>query len=170
MIEQAESEAEMKSDKQGMGRFFKGWIPSAARYSWVFLMFAAGCASPKLDMPVAQAWKAAREIRYQDRNGADIWQTPKETVARRTGNCVDKAILLNALLREAGCDSRLTYGIVRRPNGDAGHAWVVLGKDTVLDPTDGWITKTNNWVYREYRFPVNEFNESYLMARVEKGE
>ena len=160
----------MKSDKQRIGLIFKGSISRAASCSWVFLLFAVGCASPKLDVPVEQAWKAAREIRYQDRAGADIWQTPKETAARRTGNCVDKAILLNDLLHKAGCDSRLTYGIVRRPNGDAGHAWVVLGEDTILDPTDGWITKTNNWVYREYRFPVNEFNESFLMARVEKGE
>ncbi len=141
-----------------------------ARFSWVLLLFAVGCASPKLDTPVAQAFQAARQIRYQDRAGADIWQTPKETVARQAGNCVDKAVLLNEMLRKDGYDSKLAFGIVRRPDGDAGHAWVVLGQDTILDPTDGWITKTNNWVYQEYRFPVNEFNESYLLARVEKGE
>ncbi len=160
----------MKSDQQGIGMWIKAWTASTVRFSWVLLLFAVGCASPKLDTPVAQAWKAAREIRYQDRNGADIWQTPKETAARKTGNCVDKAVLLNELLRKDGYESKLAFGIVRRPSGNAGHAWVVLGEDTILDPTDGWITKTNNWMYQEYRFTVNEFNESFLMARVEKGE
>ena len=145
----------------------------AAMQMWgaaVVLVWATGCASMKLEPPVAKSFEESREIRYASREGADIWQTPKETAAKGTGNCVDKAVYLNELLKQAGYESRLAFGVVRRPEGDAGHAWVVLGKDIILDPTDGWVTKTDSWVYLEHRFPVNEFNESYLLGRMAKGE
>ena len=136
----------------------------------IFVILAPGCASMDIAPPVAKVYHQSRQIRYASRDGADIWQTPKETATRKAGNCVDKAIYLNDLLQQQGYDARLAFGIVRRPSGNAGHAWVVLNKDTILDPTDGWITQTNNWVYVEYRFPVNEFNESYLQTRIAQGE
>ena len=134
------------------------------------LLSGAGCCSIKLPAPVARFYHRALDIRYQARQGADIWQTPNETSQRQTGNCVDKAIYLNELLKRDGYDSELAFGIVRRLNGDAGHAWVVLDEDTILDPTDGWVTQTDDWVYLEKRFLVNEFNESYLLARMNNGE
>ncbi|NCA82751.1 MAG: hypothetical protein EOM72_08390 [Opitutae bacterium] len=146
----------------------KQWI--GLSYTALLLLCGSGCSSVKLAMPVARFFQTAREIQYKDRSGADIWQTPKETAARHTGNCVDKAIYLNELLAQDGYESKVAFGIVRRPNGDSGHAWVVLGEDIILDPTDGWVTQTDNWVYLENRFLVNEFNEGYMLARVENGE
>lgn len=136
----------------------------------IFVLLTTGCASMQIDRPVAQVFEESRQIRYESRVGTDIWQTPKETAARKAGNCVDKAIYLNDLLQQQGFDARLAFGIVRRPSGNAGHAWVVLDNEIILDPTDGWITQTNNWVYLEYRFPVNEFNESYLETRIAQGD
>jgi transglutaminase superfamily protein len=136
----------------------------------VGLIFTLGCHSIKLDEPVVKSYQAARKIQYRSRQGADIWQTPKETAASQKGNCVDKAVFLNDLLQKEGYDSKLAFGIVRRAEGPAGHAWVVLEEKTILDPTDGWVVQSDNWVYLENRFPVNEFNESYLMARIEKGD
>lgn len=150
----------MKPMEQKIGKMLAG----------VLLLLATGCASTNVAMPVAKAFQETRQIRYEGRTGTDIWQTPKETAARKAGNCVDKAVYLKELLKLQGYDAKLAFGIVRRPGGDSGHAWVVLDQDTILDPTDGWITKTNNWVYLEYRFPVNEFNESYLEGRMAKGE
>ena len=154
-----------KASRTGGGRFLRLAVGGV-----LLLWFGVGCASTRLEAPVAQAFKESREIRYESRAGADIWQTPKETEERRAGNCVDKAVYLNEMLQKSGYDSRLAFGIVRRPDGDAGHAWVVLGEKTILDPTDGWVTRTDNWVYLENRFLVNEFNESYLMARMAQGE
>ena len=142
-----------------------------ARCTWVLgLLAMVGCNSVKLETPVARAFQESRQIQYASRSGADIWQTPAETATLKKGNCVDKAIYLNDLLQKAGYHSRLAFGIVRRPEGDGGHAWVVLGEDVLLDPTDGWVTKTDNWMYIEKRFLVNEFNESFAMARLAQGE
>ena len=145
----------------------KRWIELSCM---ALLVFGAGCCSIKLPAPVARFYQRAHDIRYQARQGADIWQTPNETAVRQTGNCVDKAIYLNALLQQDGYDSELAFGIVRRLGGDAGHAWVVLDEDTILDPTDGWVTQADDWVYLEKRFLVNEFNESFMLARMKNGE
>ena len=42
-----------------------------------------------------------QEIRYQEEPpGADVWQTPEETWAIKSGDCEDYAILKYALLME----------------------------------------------------------------------
>lgn len=74
----------------------------------------------------------------------DYWQLPKETLALRTGDCEDSAILLATLLRADGMSASDVYVFVGK-SGENGHAWVsfkwlnILGVESWirLEPTSG---------------------------------
>jgi hypothetical protein len=74
----------------------------------------------------------------------DYWQLPKETLALRTGDCEDSAILLATLLRADGISASDVYVFVGT-SGENGHAWVsfkwlnTLGIESWirLEPTSG---------------------------------
>lgn len=73
----------------------------------------------------------------------DYWQTPEETLTRKTGDCEDQAFLLASLLRAAGVpesDVLVGVGMVAFPGQKpGGHAWVLLrwkGEFAILEATE----------------------------------
>jgi hypothetical protein len=89
----------------------------------------------------------ARQIRYTRRHGK-YFQLPEETLARKEGDCEDRAILLAALLVAAGISQynvRVALGTVSHTAGgrthQASHAWVAykdeIGDWLLLDPPAG---------------------------------
>lgn len=97
----------------------------------------------------AAAAFVAREIQYERRKadeGPDPWQFPDETLAGRSGDCEDRALLLASLLLASGISNfnvRVAFGEVRSEGGRGagarhGHAWVMYrteaGHWTVLEP------------------------------------
>ena len=87
-------------------------------------------------------------IRYENDdtvNGVrDYWQFGKETVALKTGDCEDFAILLCSLLRASDYSPNDVYVVIgKNPNGY--HAWVKINLGTLgwynIEPQEnGWAT------------------------------
>lgn len=106
----------------------------------------------------------------------DYWQLPKETLALRTGDCEDSAILLAALLRADGVSSSDVYVFVGT-SGEYGHAWVsfkwfnALGVESWirLEPTSGgnivsdfFNDLAGTLESRQYYYSFNDvYNKSY---------
>ncbi|OIP27580.1 MAG: hypothetical protein AUK00_01720 [Dehalococcoidia bacterium CG2_30_46_9] len=69
----------------------------------------------------------------------DLWRTPAETLAKRTGvDCDDSAILLASIIRAAGIPPDQVYcafGLWTLDGETDGHMWVVLGSDSGEDRT-----------------------------------
>ncbi len=106
----------------------------------------------------------------------DPWQTPAETLALRTGDCEDRALLLAALLLAAGVSPycvRVALGhlVLRSASGRrrrVDHAWVVYkteaGGWAVLEPESGAkarATAGSEPISAEYR-PAFVFNDAHL--------
>jgi hypothetical protein len=67
----------------------------------------------------------------------DYWQTPKETLALKTGDCEDKAILLQHLFMLEGIKSKIIIG-KSTDEADTYHAWnevEINGKIYIADST-----------------------------------
>jgi len=67
----------------------------------------------------------------------EYWQFSKETLALRTGDCEDSAILLCSLLRAAGVPATDVYVVVGETQG-SGHAWVSFKLVSILG-LDSWV-------------------------------
>ncbi|MDP6636901.1 MAG: transglutaminase-like domain-containing protein [Phycisphaerae bacterium] len=107
------------------------------------------CVSAKLD----SAMRQAAEIRYADDEGGDYWQSPKETIARGTGDCEDQAIYLHHLLLKKGLRSEVTFGVEDLSHLKSGHAWVeypIEGDAWVLDPTRRLMRLRSNLKKHQY--------------------
>lgn len=63
----------------------------------------------------------------EQRWGEDHWQTPKETLSYRTGDCEDFSILLCSLLRTYGIDAERVYVALGVDGGseEPGHAFLI---------------------------------------------
>jgi transglutaminase-like putative cysteine protease len=100
-----------------------------------------------------------QEIKYQEEPpGADVWQTPEETWAIKSGDCEDYAILKYALLRKAGLPETammIIVGEIASMPANIPHAWLlawvgdawrVLDNkfDQLIDPAD-----YTNWIPRK---------------------
>jgi hypothetical protein len=78
---------------------------------------------------------------YQ-REPGDFWRTPAETLARKAGDCDDKAILLTSLLRSGGMgplDVYCAFGLWDINGHAEGHMFVVTagqgGQDRIIEST-----------------------------------
>jgi hypothetical protein len=114
--------------------------------------------------------------------GDDYWQTPYETMVKGTGDCEDKSIYLQFLLRAKGIDSQVCFG--KMEIEDKGyHAWVEcinVYNIYVLDPTNMVFInrdylKTGMYVKYDYLLYVLErvykyefFNDVVLNSTYEK--
>ena len=87
--------------------------------------------------------QTAATIKYADDEGEDYWQSPRETIARGTGDCEDQAIYLHHLLAEKGIRSEVTFGAEDLTHLKSGHAWV-------LDPTRRMMTLRSNLKKHQY--------------------
>ena len=97
--------------------------------------------------------QTAATIEYADDGDGDYWQSPQETIARRTGDCEDQAIYLHHLLAEHGLRSEVTFGIEDLRHLKSGHAWVeypIEGDAWVLDPTRRMMRLRSNLPRHQY--------------------
>jgi hypothetical protein len=103
--------------------------------------------APQDNNPLLDAFEKATAIRYQSDQNGDYWQSPAETKALGRGDCEDKALYLQHLLRQAGVETQVTFGLEHRKNSRQMHAWVeckLQGSLYILDPTNGFIARRRN--------------------------
>lgn len=81
------------------------------------------------------------------RDPEDYWQSPRETQQWGYGDCEDKAIFLHQLLRDAGIDGDVVFGVTNWDEAERLHSWVeilVSGETYVLDPTQGFLGRRSS--------------------------
>ena len=121
----------------------------------------------------------AEKIAYRVTNGLDPWQFPDETLALKSGDCEDRALLIASLLLASGVSSfnvRVALGKFRawfgKKHQDFDHVWVMYkdesGKWQVIEPAR--MKKSTTKVMRknlpdgsEY-IPYYLFNDVHLWA------
>ena len=91
------------------------------------------------DFRKLQDWVASHITYSQD--SYYRWQTPVETLTKRTGNCKDFAVLLCTLCRAAGVPAGDIYVAIGKDRSNKSHAFVidrwVLGRWQVIEPQVG---------------------------------
>lgn len=94
-------------------------------------------------LSVLDCFDQAAQITYRSEE-RDYWQSPAETLLRGEGDCEDKALYLQDLLRQRGIDSEVVFGVEDSLASEGMHAWVELmvdGQRYVLDPTNGFVAR-----------------------------
>jgi len=123
-----------------------------------------------------------REVAYRSGGGRDPWQFPDETLAIRSGDCEDRALLMASLLLASGTSSfnvrvalgRLRTWDARGRRRENDHVWVMYkdeaGRWLLLEPTHATkveglraAPKTETPVRAEY-VPLYLFNDVHLWA------
>ena len=124
--------------------------PVALRSAILAVCLLAGCGPTT---PTGAFFEAYYDIGYQhEPTDQDHWQTPLETLWRRTGDCEDKAFLVHWRLRNAGIPAVIVIGRV----GDyiEYHAWVLAvvdGEILLIDPTAGVLAWKDSLPAGRYR-------------------
>lgn len=101
------------------------------RIKWSAVRFALDvpASAPVLDVPALAAigslnLEINRMVTYAaEPGGADLWQTPVQTLALKRGDCEDYAILKYALLTKAGIPARVVIGEIKNILANQPHAW-----------------------------------------------
>ena len=91
------------------------------------------------DFRKIQDWVASQISYSQD--SYYYWQTPAETLSKRTGNCKDFAVLLCTLSRAAGVPAGDIYVAIGKDRSNKSHAFIIerwlLGTWQVIEPQVG---------------------------------
>jgi hypothetical protein len=91
------------------------------------------------DFRKIQDWVASHIIYTQE--SYYYWQTPSETLSKRTGNCKDYAVLLCTLSRAAGVPASDIYVAIGKDRSNKSHAFIIerwlLGRWQVIEPQVG---------------------------------
>ena len=91
------------------------------------------------DFRKIQDWVASHIVYSQD--SYYYWQTPSETLSKRTGNCKDFAVLLCTLSRAAGVPAGDIYVAIGKDRSNKSHAFIIekwlLGRWQVIEPQVG---------------------------------
>ena len=91
------------------------------------------------DFRKIQDWVASHISYSQD--SYYYWQTPAETLSKRTGNCKDFAVLLCTLSRAAGVPASDIYVAIGKDLSNKSHAFIIekwlLGRWQVIEPQVG---------------------------------
>ena len=99
---------------------------------------------------------AATQIEYvPDAKGKDFWQTPKETLTRKKGDCEDIAILLQHELSKLDLRVEVVFGL-KTIWQKHGHAWCEFsyqGVDYIIEPANGVCYK-RKYLPREIYYPA----------------
>lgn len=101
--------------------------------------------------------------------GDDTWQSPCETVSKNTGDCEDKAIYLQYLLKMKGIDSQVCFGKVEAED-EVYHAWIEcinIHEVYVLDPTN--MVFINRYYLKTVTY-VKYDDLSYVIDKIHKYE
>jgi hypothetical protein len=96
----------------------------------------------------------------------DYWQTPEETLLRRTGDCEDFSILLCSLLRAYGIDAQRVYVALGVDGEEDGHAFVI--EDWYCDGE--WRRVESQAAAQLPSYSQLFFPGSYLDSRLSKYE
>ncbi len=163
-------------------RAYVASVPSAVVKHWLSEHVSAAIAAQPLLAPAGSVGQITSydtmahlvadivfaEIPYEARNGS-AWQLPEETIARRRGDCEDRAVLLASALVAAGVSPynvRVALGsvAVKLEGGRAqqrAHAWVVYraedGTWTALEPVPNRGASRNSPLIFKYQ-PDYVFN------------
>lgn len=91
------------------------------------------------DFRKIQDWVASHIVYTQD--SYYYWQTPAETLSKRTGNCKDYAVLLCTLCRAAGVPASDIYVAIGKDRSNKSHSFIIekwlLGRWQVIEPQVG---------------------------------
>ncbi len=119
------------------------------------------------DFRKLQDWVASHITYSQD--SYYHWQTPAETLEKRSGNCKDFAVLLCALSRAAGVPAGDIYVAIGKDRSNRSHAFIIekwlLGRWQVIEPqVGGFIISDLSAIDTADRYAItSRFNdESYL--------
>lgn len=127
---------------------------------FVLLFFVSGCCqlyyssnpiplfNPEKIEKLRECFNIAARIPYKyETCGDDYWQTPDETINRNTGDCEDKAIYLQYLLRKEGMESEVCFGKTRISDSWY-HSWVEYRYIDNIDDTDNtFVIDPTNMVF-----------------------
>lgn len=78
----------------------------------------------------------------------DYWQTPKETLDRRTGDCEDFLFLEDSLLRDKEIKAKLRMGY-KKATSENFHGWAeyrFLGRIYLIDPTENLFVDKEKFI------------------------
>ena len=136
-------------------------------------LVAAGTRADKIDAVVR--W-VARQIRYtgiEFGNSALVPHTPQETLARKYGDCKDKALLLVALLRDAAIPAELAL-LSAGPGLDVDSSLPGMGAfDHAIVHVPGspelWLDPTDEFS-RVGQLPEGDQGRRALLARVDTSD
>jgi hypothetical protein len=119
------------------------------------------------DFRKLQDWVASHITYSQD--SYYHWQTPAETLEKRSGNCKDFAVLLCALSRAAGVPAGDIYVAIGKDRSNRSHAFIIekwlFGRWQVIEPqVGGFIISDLSAIDTADRYAItSRFNdESYL--------
>jgi len=119
------------------------------------------------DFRKLQDWVASHITYSQD--SYYHWQTPVETLEKRSGNCKDFAVLLCTLSRAAGIPAADIYVAIGKDRSNRSHAFIIekwlLGRWQVIEPqVGGFIISDLSSMDTADRYVItSRFNdESYL--------
>ena len=119
------------------------------------------------DFRKLQDWVASHIIYTQD--SYYYWQTPAETLEKRSGNCKDFAVLLCALSRAAGVPAGDIYVAIGKDRSNRSHAFIIekwlFGRWQVIEPqVGGFIISDLSAIDTADRYAItSRFNDvSYL--------
>jgi hypothetical protein len=119
------------------------------------------------DFRKLQDWVASHIAYSQD--SYYYWQTPAETLEKRSGNCKDFAVLLCALSRAAGVPAGDIYVAIGKDRSNRSHAFIIekwlFGRWQVIEPqVGGFIISDLSAIDTADRYAItSRFNdESYL--------
>jgi len=119
------------------------------------------------DFRKLQDWVASNIAYSQD--SYYHWQTPAETLEKRSGNCKDFAVLLCALSRAAGVPAGDIYVAIGKDRSNRSHAFIIekwlLGRWQVIEPqVSGFIISDLSAIDTADRYAItSRFNdESYI--------
>jgi len=119
------------------------------------------------DFRKLQGWVASRITYSQD--SYYHWQTPAETLEKRSGNCKDFAVLLCTLLRASGVPPGDVFVAIGKDRNNKSHAFIIekwlQGRWQVIEPqVGGFIISDLSAVDTADRYAItSRFNdESYF--------
>jgi len=120
------------------------------------------------DFRKLQAWVSSHIVYSND--SYYHWQTPAETLEKRTGNCKDFAVLLCTLSRAAGVPAGDIYVAIGKDRSNNSHAFIiekwVLDRWQVVEPqVGGFIISDLTSVDTADRYTIySRFNDEYYLG------
>jgi hypothetical protein len=142
--------------------------------------FTAGVSQSDCDSAqkvVIESFEQAASIKYTADEDGDYWQRPMVTEDKGTGDCEDKALYLQYLLKSHDISCCVVFGVEDMDSSSQLHAWVecrIKGRLYVLDATNGMIARRANMPTSSHipvigRMDVKEKLKEYLGRTGQRG-